>query len=243
MFYKHLPLLALLPLLFAGLNTYSQKGDSAVYTSLDIRNRSPIDKTSFRQLDSGDLFIRMDETNGKPKKIEIRKKYSDYGSWGRKAKWMKTSYGNVLAFKVLKTPGYECVIIFCDKDFVHDSLLIKNDTLSFKEMEEDQVFIRVVYPAGKDTLLVREGSRNTSLDFPKKIFYNPALKNYSRWFDEDMLDEEHIYLLVKNGPGYRIVQTVAGDNKQPGNNNKSFKSSFRMAASAFWVALSGLSFY
>ncbi|MBL7732439.1 MAG: hypothetical protein JNM88_14765 [Chitinophagaceae bacterium] len=237
---RTLPVFIWLMLMTVSMNTVAQKGDTLVYTDYNLADRTPSGASFISRLDSGNKFIRIDE---RKETIEVGKMYS-YGSHvTRKAKWVNTSYGSVLAFKEMKTPGYECVIIFCDKDYYNDSLLVVKDTVFFKEMCDDLVELSMVYPAGKDTLMVKQGIRNTRHDFLKDIKYNPAMKSHARWFLQNMLDREYTFVLVKKGDGYEIVSVVTDWDKLSDYDKQRLLLKFRHAGpSIFWVAMEQFSY-
>ena len=235
---KALPIKYLL-LLFLLCNCFfciAQKTVDTVYSDYSLKSLLPSGPSTLLQLDSGSRFIRIDPRK-KSQKIEIGKMYSNNSHVTRKARWKKTSYGAVLGFKVLVTPGFECVMIFCDKDYYRDSLLVVNDTLFFKEMHDDGVELSIVYTVGKDSLAVREGYRNTRHDFLDKIYYNPAMKNHARWFEQGMLNTDNVFLLVKKGGGYEIAESNIEWAKLNEYNKNIILNKFSNTPSPFWVAL------
>lgn len=230
-------------MLLHGLPTFAQKKDTIVFTDFDWVNLKPIKPTPESRFGPWERFIRVTDSSAGKLKMEIEER-RETDSKIRKINLVNTRFGTVLAFSSLRTTGYEKVLIFADHDIIKDSLLIRNDTLIFKEMADDWVDLSVVYPAGTDTLVVRTGYRNTRHDFLEKIYYNPALKNYHRWFLQNMLDRDIAYVLVKSGNGYRVAEYKADPEKMSDYDKQQLPNRFlNVGPSPFWVALEQLAIY
>jgi hypothetical protein len=230
--------------IFISLQGYSQVNTDSLYKDLDLKNFKPIDPAIPQNLYSRGFYIRNIIPKKKAKEtIELIKVYKDSSSHSRKATIINTGYGNVLAFKEMKTPGFEKVIIFGAWDYYNDSLLIRNDTAFFKETGGDEVELTVVYPKKNDTLTIQYGVRNTRHDFLKNFSYKPALKNYLNWFPDNALDYIETYSLVKKDNVYELVKVNTNKERIQEYEYKDIKEKYaRAGLSPFWLALTELSF-
>jgi len=226
------------------LRSYGQINTDSLYKDIDLTGFKPLRPAVPQNLYKGGFYIRNIIPNKRSKEtIELIKVYRDSSTDSRKAKVVKLDYGDVLAFKVLKSPGYEKVIIFADWDYYYDSLLVRQDTLLFKEMADDAVELVTVYPPKNDTLTIKYGHRNTRYDFLKKFSYKPTLKNYNRWFPDSALDYLETYTLVKKDSTYELVKIETNRDTLKEYEYEAIKEKFaRAGLSLFWLALTELAY-
>ena len=243
---KSLPkiLLCNILLVFA-LHSFCQTNNDSLFTDFDITTFKPITLASPQTLKAGHRYIRYVHTKSKAKqKIELTDVYRDTSTYSRKAKILNFDYGTVLAFDVLKTAGYEKVLFFADQYLYYDSLLIRGDTLCFKERCNDHVELAIVYPVKNDTLVVKYGSRNTRTDFLDKFYFRPPLKNYLNWFTDPNLDYTETYTLVKKDGAWDLIKVDTNQEHISEYEYKSKKERFAKAGlSSFWMALTELAYY
>jgi hypothetical protein len=221
--------------------------NDTLFTDFDLTTLKAIKPAVPQTLEAGQKYIRSIHSKSKSKakqKIELTKVYRDTSFDSRKARVLNLDYGTVLAFDVLKTPGYEKVFFIADWDYYYDSLLILNDTLFFKEMSDDYVELIAIYPVNNDTFIIKYGSRNTRHDFLKKITFRPLLKNHLNWFGErNNLDYMETYSLVQKNKGYDLVKVNTNQEHISEYDYKRKKEKYLEAGlSPFWIALVELHF-
>ena len=240
----HLKLLNCFLFVFISLYGYSQVNADSLYKDLDLTNFATINPAIPQNLYTRGFYIRNIVPKKKTKEtLELIKVYRDSSVDSRKARITKLDYGTVLSFKVMRAPGYEKVIIFADWDYYYDSLLVRQDTLAFKETGGDGLELAIVYPVKNDTLTIKYGSRSTRYDFLKKFNYKPALKNYSNWFPDDALDYIETYTLVKKDSVYELIKVDTNRERILEYEYKDIKDKFaRAGLSPFWLALTELSY-
>jgi hypothetical protein len=161
---------------FVSSAAFAQSNTDSIFADFDLSLLMPVVHVSNKPTNNPGSYIR--KTSLKKGSLELIKVYRNSSRGSRKATLKHLSYGNVLAFKTLKTPGYEKVLIFADWDYYHDSLLICHDTLYLKQTTDDNVRLSVLFPAKNDTITLVYGYRNTRHDFLEKISFEPPLKAY-----------------------------------------------------------------
>jgi hypothetical protein len=221
--------------------------NDTLFTDFDLTTLKAIKPAVPQTLEAGQKYIRSIHSKPKSKakqKIELTKVYRDTSFDSRKARVLHLDYGAVLAFNVLKTPGYEKVLIFADWDYYYDSLLILKDTLFFKEMSDDHVELAAIYQINKDTLLIKYSSRNTRHDFLKKFAFRPSMKNHLNWFGEgNNLDYTDTYTLVKNGATYDFIKVETDEKHISDYDYKRKKEKYlQPGLTLFWIAMTDLAF-
>ena len=240
----HPRLLICLIFIVIASHSYGQINSDSLYKDIDLTSLRPFNPAIPQNLNNRGFYIRNIVPKKKAKEtIELIKVYRDSSVDSRKARITKLDYGTVLSFKVMKAPGYEKVIIFADWDYYYDSLLIRQDTLAFKETGGDGLDLVIIYPVKNDTLTIKYGSRNTRYDFLKKFNYKPALKNYSNWFPDDALDYIETYTLVKKDSAYELIKVDTNRERIQEYEYKDIKEKYaRAGLSPFWIALTELSY-
>jgi hypothetical protein len=222
---------------------YGQTKNDSLYTNFDLVNFKTVDPAVTQKPYQKGYYIR----NLPPKKrskqnIELIKLYSDSSKlFTRKASIINTDYGTLFAFKVMKEPGYEKVLIFADWDYHHDSLLTRNDTLYFKGVSDGLIELVIVYPSKNDTIKIKHGYRNSRYDHLNNS-YQPALRNFMYWFPDKGLDEVETYTLVKRNKVYDLIQIDTNRDRKE-YEYKDLKEKYaKVGGSPFWLALTELSY-
>ena len=224
-------LLALLisPALFA------QSSPDSLYQDLDIYTQKPVRSVSFANADSNKRYIKY-FYNKKGKQTGIGIYETTKYPHQRTGNFINTRFGNVLAFNMLKTPGFEKVIIFGQKYYYEDSVLFRNDTVYYKEDMDEYVKLSVVYPSRGDTLIVKEIYKDYHWPpVPSKARSWAALKNYKDWFAD--YNDETTFKLLKKETYYDIIEIATTEKPSEYDINR-YKKIFREAGlSAFWIAV------
>jgi hypothetical protein len=221
---------------------HAQPKADSLFADFDLSMQVPVAPVSRESISKPGSYIRK-ASGKKGSHPDLIKVYKDSSIAVRKATLMHLSYGNVLAFKTLRTPGYEKVLIFADWDYYYDSLLIRHDTLYFKQTEDDYVRLSILYPARNDTIIMVCGYRTTRYDFLKKISFEPPLKAYRRWFPNAMLDYEETLTLVKKDTCYDLIKAEAEGSSRSNEGYKYLRDKYAAAGlSPFWLVLAGLSY-
>jgi hypothetical protein len=152
-FYKHILLAVfwLVPVLIIAQS--NNRRPLTYYEDFNITTLRAEKPHAEMPVDSGRKYIVSDGAREKrAPSLKFTEQRGKYLSPFRTAKLFKTKYGIVMAFKVLISDGYEKVAIFGDRNYTRDSLLIANDTLFFKKVEDDQLKLKIVFPQIGDTL-------------------------------------------------------------------------------------------
>jgi len=227
------------------LHSFGQTNTDSLFTDFDIITFKPVTPASPQILKTENKYIRYAHAKPKAKqKLEFIRVYRDTSTYSRKAKILNFDYGTVLAFDVMKTAGYEKVLFFADQDLYFDSLLIRGDTLCFKERSNDHVELAIVYPAKNDTVVVKYGNRNTRTDFLDRFYFRPPLKNYLNWFADPYLDYTETYTLVKKDSAWDLIKVDTNREHISEYDYKRKKEEFANAGSSpFWMALTELAYY
>jgi hypothetical protein len=226
---------------FVSSTTFAQSNTDSIFADFDLSLLMPVVHVSNKTTNNHGSYIR--KTSLKKGSLELIKVYRNSSRGSRKATLKQLSYGNVLAFKTLKTPGYEKVLIFADWDYYHDSLLICHDTLYLKQTTDDNVRLSVLFPAKNDTITLVYGYRNTRHDFLEKISFEPLLKAYRSWFPNAMFDYTKTFTLVKKDSSYDLIKAEAESSNTRHEEYKYLREKYAGAGlSPFWLVLAGLDY-
>lgn len=227
---------------FVSSAAFAQSKSDNIFADFDLSRLMPVASVSNNSISNPGSYIRKTS----PKKgdhLELIKVYKDSSTGRRKATLKQLSYGNVLAFKTLKTPGYEKVLIFADWDYYHDSLLICHDTLYFKQTADDNLHLSILFPMKNDTIILVCGHRNTRHDFLKNISFEPPLKAYRSWFPNTMFDYTRTFTFIKKGTAYDLIKVEAEGSSVSNEEYKRWQEKYAAAGvSPFWVVLANLSY-
>ena len=217
----------------------AQKADS-LFADFDLNLLIPVAPVSNEHINNRGSYIRK-PSSGKGNHLELIKVYRDSSIARRKATLKQLSYGNVLAFKTLKTPGYEKVLIFADWDYYQDSLLIRHDTLYLKQAADNDFHLFILLPAKNDTVTLVCGYRNTRYDFLKKINFEPPLKAYRSWLSNAMLDYTETFTFVKKDALYDLIKVDSEGSDRSIEEYKRLREKYADAGlSPFWLVLASL---
>ena len=226
-------------LLFA-VNSFSQGFfQDSLFSDFDAAIQKPIKPVADKPTGNFKKYLRYPKSNIKRNnRIEFVEFCNDT-LWGRrKASVINSNGGLMIAFDMMKTTGYEKVLIFGDKDYYYDTLLILKDTFIFKEMMDNDVLLLMVYPVKDDTLIVKYGNRLTRYDFLKKFSFRPAMKDYLSWFSNPYLDYVDTYTLVKQDNAYELIKIETSQESVSEYDYKRLKEKFTQCGlSPFWMAL------
>jgi hypothetical protein len=226
---------------FVSSAAFAQSKTNNIFADFDLRLLMPVVPVSNKPVNNPGSYIR--KTSAKKSRFELIKVYRDSSTGSRKATLKQLSYGNVLAFKTLKTPGYEKVLIFADWDYYNDSLLMRHDTLYLKQTTDDYVHLSVLFPPKNDTITLVCGYRTTRYDFLKKISFEPPLKAYRNWFPDAMLDYTETFTLVKKDTSYDLIKVEAEGSNTRNEAYKYLREKYAAAGlSPVWLVLSELSY-
>lgn len=231
-------------LLLLAHNSFGQAPGDSLYTDFDLQHLKPANPAIVKTLIPGNKYISIIHPgNRRKERLKLLKVRTDSSLYSRKARLFPTSYGPVLAFKVIKDGGYEKILIFAAYDYYYDSLLIRNDTLIYKNVTTDDVSLYTVYPVKNDTLIIEHGYRLTRYDFLDKFKFIKPLSNYQYWYPDNNFDYIEILTFVKKDNQFEL--TGISNSKGPVNNSRfeSLKENYKKALlSLFWIALANLHF-
>lgn len=217
------------------------KADS-VFADFDLSMLTPVSPVSRERIKNLTSYI-IRKSSKKGNSIELIKIYDDSSIGVRKASLKQQDFGNVLAFKTLKTPGYEKVLLFTDWDHYHDSLLIRHDTLYFKQRADNSLQLSMLFRAKNDTVIVVSGYRNTRYDFLKKISFEAPLKAYRLWFPNAMFDYTETFTFVKKDTLYDLIKVESDESNSRNDKYEMMRTKYAaVGLSPFWLVLAGLDY-
>src|ERR1044071_5900355 len=130
---KVLPVFIIFLFILSG-SASSQKTTDSLFADFDLFTLQGIRNVPLNNPDSIRKTVKYRRTaTGEIKEIEVIRQYRT-GVETRKASVRHTHLGTLIGFKTLKTDGWEKVIIFGQKYYYHDSVLIRNDTIFTKSL-------------------------------------------------------------------------------------------------------------
>lgn len=225
--------------LLTTLLSHAQKQADSLFADYDLLSLKGLQPIQLYKPDSTSLAVKTTRSSsGKLKTLEVVS-YEDEKFESRKATVQYTPLGTIIGFKTLKTDGWEKVIIFGQKYFYHDSILIRNDTIFFKSLYEESVTLQIIPPVKNDTLIIREvykSYRGPDQD-PR---YDPwiNLVNYKKWFRTNNADKVRTYTLVRKDNYYELVKVNTDETSISEYDYTTLKSFYRrVGLSPFWIAI------
>lgn len=211
------------------LSASSQKSKEILYTDFDLFTLKGTD----RVIDSIPWKIKCIPGAENPKKIKLL-------SSGGKRRRSRTATihqdgdGTFIGFSIHKEPGFEKVLFIGSKDHYRDSILIKDDTVYYKQLvNDDYLTLRVLLPVRNDTLVI--------MDIQKNYLYNDDyyydgwinLKNHREWFKNKKYDRLRIYKFARAGNHYELVGISPQEASEP---SPYYQQKYREAGlSLFWM--------
>lgn len=221
------------------LSSHAQKRADSLFADFDLITLKGLQNIPPDNPDSLSQVVKNTRSSsGKLRTLEvISYKYKKPES--RSATIKYTPLGTIIGFKTLKTDGWEKVLIFGQKYYYHDSILIRNDSIFFKSLYEESVTLQVIPPLKNDTLRIREVYKNyRGPDHDPRHDAWINLANYKDWFKTNNSDRVRTYTLVKNSDHYELA-VINTDEKSLSEYDYTALQSFyrKVGLSRFWIAI------
>ena len=230
-------------LLLCSISSWAQYNQGTLFTDFDLASKKLAKpSTGFSAVGFRNYLRYPQEKSTMKHRIEFIKYFKDTLWDKRKASICEVNRRVMIAFDRMKTAGYEKVLFFGDKDYYYDTLLFLKDSFVFKEMMDNSVELSMVYQGNDDTLMVKYGYRNVRYDFLDKFSFQPAMKDYVKWFDNPYLDYVETYSLVRRVGVYELIKIETTQKNISEYDYKRLREKFASCQSAFWVALFPLTF-
>jgi hypothetical protein len=233
---KVLPAFIILSLLVIQLPARAQQKSNTLFEDFDLFSMQPIR----HQADSVPALIKYSASKSqKPRKLEVLL-YKD--EWPklqtRKALITQNKLGTIIGFNKYKGMGFERVIIFGARDQYLDSMLVRHDTIFYKQLiNNESLYLQMILPAKNDSLVIKTMHINYEAD---EYRYDPGihLKDYAGWFDKTNYYRSEVYTLVKAGDHFELTGI-----KTMGKQREDYACKYlqriyrRVGLSPFWVAV------
>jgi len=217
--------------------SFSQKSTPELFLDFDIDSLKGKDRLGdLQNLDSFQKYLELKyDKNGYPAKMILLEKSSKEK---RKGRLFKKNYGTVIGFNILKTTGYEKVLIFGEKDYYSDSILIKKDTVIGRQANNDNLIVTLCWKKSEDTIILKRmiQSYRYSKYYPAAYFI--ALKNYKQYFTTSLFNSVRTLQIIRNGINYR-VEILDPGGKEPSDYDKKTYTSYgaKWGHSLFWLVV------
>jgi hypothetical protein len=220
----------------------NMKSTDSLFADFDLFTLKGIQSIPAGNPDSIQHVIKYTRSaSGQPQALEvISYKYKETKS--RKATIRITPPGTFIGFKTLKTDGWEKVLIFGQKYYYHDTILIRNDTVFFKSLHEDGISLQVILPLKNDTLRIREISKSyRGPDLDSRYDDWISMAHYKEWFKQNDWDRADTYTLLRKGDHYEIIQVNTDRDHINEYDYKSQQKKYQqLGLSLFWLTIENL---
>ena len=226
-----------------GLPAKSQKKYN-LFADFDLFLLKGTGKVSGDQKEKLPRLIRYDSTISKKfKRLTLISGVTAH-SKSRKAIITKNRSGTIIAFNLYKSKGgYEKVFIFGSSEHYLDSILLRNDTVFYKHLSQDDLTQYIILPELHDIL--------TILKVYKSYRYNDSylndkwisLSHYAEWFAENNSDKRETHTLVKKDDHYELIRLTTSTGEIRDYQYQMAQDDYRRSGlSIFWMVV-GMGIY
>lgn len=204
-------LLGCIVFLFISWVPAAQKNPDKIYADLDLYTLQGISPLAEPPADSSLKNIRCSfNSREQVKEILFRKSFYRWQDT-RQANVYRNKDATILAFKVYKEAGFEKVIIFGAVERYYDTILILHDTIYVKEVSDNTVDAKIIYPEKNDTLIIKSFRKSFNSFAAKGRDFHNFLSFHMLWENNTNWNLTETYTYVSRQTHYELVSlTTSG---------------------------------
>ena len=217
----------------------AQKNPDKIYADLDLYTLQGICPLEEPPGDSSLKNIRCSfNSREQVKEILFRKSFYRWQDT-RQANVYRNKEATILAFKVHKEAGFEKVIIFGAVERYYDTILILHDTIYFKEVMNNTVDAKIIYPEKNDTLVIKSFQKPFNSSAAKGGDFHTLLAFHMLWENNTNWDLTETYTYVSRQTHYELVSlTTSGKPREESYYLKLQEDIKKAGHSITWLLLS-----
>ncbi len=189
----------------------AQKTPDKIYADLDLYTFQGICPLEEPPADSSLKNIRCSFNNkGQVNEILFRKSFFRWQNT-RQANVYRNKEATIMAFKVYKEAGFEKVMFIGAVERYYDTILILHDTIYFKEVNDNTVDAKIIYPEKNDTLVIKSFRKPFNSPAAKGGDFHTFLAFHMLWENQTNWNLSETYTYVSRNTHYELVSlTTSG---------------------------------